>query len=334
MCFVLEENRVKKAVERIPGRAKRCIANVRALLETTAATTLGQSLPILGLVGEKSFEDSVSTFCRRLSSGTDPLFETLLQCFVAHVLVLKRVDISHRALPLPTLSDELVKQINGEFYPRIFRELEHAVCDTGFAFDLDGRVFATIVYLMSRDERPTLANIVGNSIASTVQALLKSTASSTALRKSSKPSRDASNAQNDSLEAFTVLPFSNPVFDEELRDVHITATGKDVQLTSTKGRYFDYGNGIQANDDRHWHSPRSILPGHQGGDTSAKLDSWQIQRRLKRQQREMARMQRHAVTLTGALGVPLQPTVIVSARGADTAKKKIQPDDEPPNSVV
>jgi hypothetical protein len=61
------------------------------------------------------------------------------------------------------------------------------------------------------------------------------------------------------------------------------------------------------------------LPKHLGGETYRPLDARERRKKLIRDQRFMARLDKHAHTLTGALGAPLQRIVITQAQAGKPA---------------
>ncbi|KAJ3709742.1 hypothetical protein DFJ43DRAFT_1044717 [Lentinula guzmanii] len=90
---------------------------------------------------------------------------------------------------------------------------------------------------------------------------------------------------------------------------------------------------ILANDAKHWHNTRAILPVHLGGEKTKSLTEWEKRRRDRREHRAQTRLQRQAASLTGANGNMLNKITIapvgskappVRATGAEKTRANIQ----------
>lgn len=299
------------------------IENTRRELDDREQELLGGSYLNILQVGTRaephSCEDALSCVFQKYSETTDKTFLALLHCFVAHIISLKQICLPQRALPTPILNIKLTRKILDVVYPAVFHDLEKIVGDVS-SLDLDGRVFASIVHLLCQTPGMTLAEIVGEDVASTTTSLLGVAWPQNVFVHYPSPASDQISTQDDRVESLTVLPFHNVVFDEELRVVRVRVASTEPSQVDQGYNYFDYGDGVAVTDEKHWHGSRPIVTRLQGGNAQGSFDAWQKKKQLKRQQREMARMQRHAMTLTGALGVPLQPSIIVTSH--DHAQKR------------
>ncbi|KAH9007609.1 hypothetical protein EDB83DRAFT_2509312 [Lactarius deliciosus] len=204
------------------------------------------------------------------------LFWELTSLFFLHIMVLQTLPVSERARQLET--------INGDI-----ETSNHFV-------DIDGRIFVAILHCAtSGDHLPThaLEALAGPEISSRLETVWKSTnAPPPDLPKllAYRPTREKSESSHQDT-SFTLLPFHNEVFNDELAAVHVTS-------------------GHPFSDTRHWHANhRTILPKHQGGE-AAKFSERARNKQLRRDQRFMSQMQRLATTLTGASGKALQQILI------------------------
>ena len=111
-----------------------------------------------------------------------------------------------------------------------------------------------------------------------------------------------------------MLPFSDPLFDEELATIDIDVDEEESDDEEDAQLEFN----TLYSDTQHWHNhKRAILPAHLGGsDSIGPMDERQKRRQLRSEQRFMSKLQWQAETLTGALGIPLQQIVIPSAAAA------------------
>ena len=106
---------------------------------------------------------------------------------------------------------------------------------------------------------------------------------------------------------FRLLPFSNPVFDEQLSLVRVPVK---ASVAPDPLGYSDFGQGVLFSDTQHWHNQKAILPSHLGGETPKPVDERMRRRHLRSEQRFMNSLQSQAATITGASGKTLQQIVI------------------------
>jgi hypothetical protein len=122
-------------------------------------------------------------------------------------------------------------------------------------------------------------------------------------------------AEEEEVGYFHLLPFSNPVFDEQLSLVRVPVK---ASVEPDPLGYSDFGQGTLFSDTQHWHNQKTILPSHLGGETPKPVDERMKRRHLRSEQRFMNSLQSQAATITGALGKTLQQIVIpvVGTRGS------------------
>ncbi|KAG8944708.1 hypothetical protein FRC04_001607 [Tulasnella sp. 424] len=152
-----------------------------------------------------------------------------------------------------------------------------------------------------------------------------------------------------------LLPFHNEVFDACLKPIHFASEVAPSEITATtspgRSSFVDdsedrsqrsgwFTNTTTFTDDQHWHSGRKITEGFkekrlvlygERRDDDRPLTKEQLaflrKRKERARQRLMTDIHRHAATLTGAKGAPLQRLVIPSTKRSikDVATQKEPP---------
>ena len=100
-------------------------------------------------------------------------------------------------------------------------------------------------------------------------------------------------------DAFSILPFSNPIFDRHLTSINLC-------VVPSKSPDRQYGRIFQ--EVSHWHNAKRRLDSKQAQQPPASAKD--KLRSLKRDQRFMAEMQAYAASLTNAIGKTLEPEVV------------------------
>jgi hypothetical protein len=245
------------------------------------------------------------------------LFWELTSLFLLHILILPTLPVSERTRSHEDLNEDLVTLLVGTFLPRINPVMTDLISKTNRFVDIDGRVFARILrYTISIGFRSnTLAELVGSDISSLLETLWRSVNApppdfmklSTCFPNRGDP-ESSSGASDGGLTAFTLLPFHNHIFDEELAVVHVTVSNEDQASSST---CLEFCQGTPFADTCHWHdNHRTILPKHLGGAGWKDADEDSRRLRLRREQRFMLHTQRLSASLTGASGRVLQQILI------------------------
>lgn len=248
------------------------------------------------------------------------LFWELTSLFFLHVMVLETLPMSERARQLETINDDFTAALVQTFLPELYSVFTSFVLKFNRFVDIDGRIFIAILrFVASNNDLPThaLEALVGPEISSRLETVWKSTnAPSPDLSKLSasspiyEDSESSSSTSGDETALFTLLPFHNEVFDDELQAVHVTVAGQGQTSTPTRS---EFSQDIPFSDTRHRHAHhRAILPKHLGGVTVKDNVQRTRKRQLQRDQRFMLQMQRLAATLTGASGKMLQQILVPS----------------------
>ena len=245
------------------------------------------------------------------------LFWELTSLFFLHIIILPTLPVSERARPHEDLNGDLVAMLVGTFLPKINPVMASFILKSNRFVDIDGRVFTRILrYTISNSHRQTnaLTELVGPEISSRLETMWRSVNApppdfmklSTRFPNRGNPEPSSS----DGPEPFTLLPFHNHIFDEELADVHVRVSDED-QTSSYP--YLEFCHGTPFTDTNHWHdNHRAILPKHLGGEGWKDADERSRQLRLRRGQRFMMHMQRLSASLTGASGGVLRQILITS----------------------
>ncbi|KZT04532.1 P-loop containing nucleoside triphosphate hydrolase protein [Laetiporus sulphureus 93-53] len=305
-----------------------------------------------GLQSLTSQDALLQTFAQRVIDLTNhrlECMEELLFAFIAHLLLLPMLSVAERARPLPDLHPGLVNMLLEDFLPSIFLVLKGLSDEV--ALDVDGRVFVALVDYMQKHTDASRQDVFGEETSVRLDSIWaslqlrpvdfaelapqhpsKPAESSVVTAKKSKKDRRKAASQR---KPFRLLPFSHPVFDEELAEVHVDVD--DSAPDAVQAHHLDFNTIF--NDVNHWHNHRrAVLPPHLGGEVARPLDERQRRRKLRSDQRFMASMEWQAQTLTGAFGVPLERIVITSAKSNDpqpsknTKTRLIQVHREPPKA--
>ena len=247
------------------------------------------------------------------------LFWELTSLFFLHIIILPTLPVSDRVRPHEDFSEDLLAMLVGTFLPKINPVMASFILKSDRFVDIDGRVFTQILhYTISNGHRQTIAltELVGQKISSRLETVWRSVNApppdfmklSTCFPNRGNP--EPSSPASDGPEPFTLLPFHNHIFDEELAVVHVKVSDEDQTSSS---RYLEFCQGTSFTDTKHWHANhRAVLPKHLGGEEWKDADERSRQRRLRKGQRFMSHMQRLSASLTGASGRVLQQILITS----------------------
>ncbi|TAQ87818.1 hypothetical protein B7494_g3841 [Chlorociboria aeruginascens] len=233
--------------------------------------------------------------------------------FVLHNLILSHVSLSERRLSTITFDDEFEEQVV-EFLENFAKISEGIVQESKWdnlleknlvernTIDIvDGRVFRVVIQAMCDD---TLKDIIPEAAKSKwsviCRLVLRLSGQGLSLQGSHKPESSSTAVNGDfdtNKDNLAVLPFSSPVFDKHLQQIHITA---DPNLHTPFGTMKLY------RETSHWHNhkkplnPRFVPAQH--------VSKWKNPLRLN--QFYMSEMTAYAASLTGAKGKILEPETI------------------------
>lgn len=226
-----------------------------------------------------------------LGIQSDALSSSLLFIYLAHAALLDSIPLASRAQRLPTPSAELSTYLDTTFLPTLYQSLSATIdalpLQAPFpSLDLDGRLFFLLLLETLVSSAP-LSDILGPT------ALETATAQWTALGQSPidlSVLRTRFSSESTFLpplpavEASTLLPFSNPAFDSHLSGVHVSVSDKATNASTTNELDAD----TVFDDTTYWHSPKPLLPTHQGGPAPVQLDARQRKKRDRKEQRYSA----------------------------------------------
>ncbi|KAF9461731.1 hypothetical protein BDZ94DRAFT_800063 [Collybia nuda] len=231
----------------------------------------------------------------------------LLYLFITHFIIIRTVSIHDRARPLDRLSPNLLNVVLNEFLPSHFLAVAKLTSASSTSLDVDGRVYCSLVKTVVLQAPESITDLVDSSTYITVQRIWAAIGSPplnfqrfSAHFPDQPPALSSTPAHEQPLQ---LLPFDNEIFNEELSLVHVPVHDSDEPENFSN---LDFGAGTIFSDTQHWHNQKSLLPEHLGGKKPKPVDGWARRRALKRDQRDMARLQAHAATLTGASGGSLQ----------------------------
>ena len=249
----------------------------------------------------------------------------LLFLFVAHIVLLPRLSVANRCITPTRLHPDLELLLRDSFLPAVFLSLERSRSTD----DIDGRIFISLVHYTIDNAQSGLRGVLGESLYEEVGAYWPSRELSSSCISSLASSfpNPPSNTNTPDLQVtscasptHSVLPFSNAVFDDVLSSIQLKIDEEEQASPSAQTEFT-----VPIVDDRHWHNQRrAVLARHLGGttDKTVQEDEWQRKRRLRGEQRFMAKMQWQAESLTGASGKALERMTIVAGKETKTATGK------------
>ncbi|KAG8764624.1 hypothetical protein FRC12_007991, partial [Ceratobasidium sp. 428] len=249
-----------------------------------------------------------------LASSLETVDHALSVVFLASQLVLPYLSIEQRAQTPYNVDSDLKTYLVKHFYPKLFGYLAFSLQDAPFLPDLDGNLFLVILNSVITPTS-TLHELVGDAVSTEITAAWASVnAPVPDLGVLSSRFRSTVPVESPpSLETpYELLPFSHPVVDKYLESVAVNISSVSTQNISERTR-LERLIDEPFIDEKHWHNAKTILPKHLGGkdeNNLSTLTGWERAKQLRRDQKFMTNMQRHAQTLTGAKGNPIQRIVI------------------------
>jgi ATP-dependent RNA helicase DDX60 len=252
--------------------------------------------------------------------NVSPLFWEFTYLFFLHIMTLPALSIHERSRRQHEVANQdLVHTLVDNFLPNINLVMAAFVSKTNCFVDIDGRMFISILcFAISNGclRSNALKELVGPGISFRLEKVWESANAPppdlTKLSACFPPREDSELSSAESAEEatpFTLLPFHNQIFDDELAAVHVTVTDQG-QTSSTTNLEFSQGTPFLA---KPWHARhRATLPKHLGEKGVKNTGERARQKQLWRDQVFMARTQRLAATLTGASGMMLQQILIPS----------------------
>ncbi|KAF8601954.1 P-loop containing nucleoside triphosphate hydrolase protein [Ceratobasidium sp. AG-I] len=261
-----------------------------------------------------------------LDGSSSAFGPALALAFLGSQLILPYLSIEQRAQQLWPLDSKLRKHLVTEFYPKTFSYLGSTLANTLFFPDLDGNIFLAFLNCVIGSGQHDLGVFVGASLAQEITATWAMVGvplpDLSILSSCFKPKIVGAPSMVSS--PLALLPFSHPLFDKYLPALSLDSAPESTTSSDLRTR-LDKLCDEPFVDGRHWHSSKSILPKRLGGvedqEASAQT-SWQRMKQLRKDQRFMTNLQRHAQTLTGALGRPIQRMVILEPETRKNTSKQ------------
>jgi hypothetical protein len=237
------------------------------------------------------------------------------------------------------MKPDLFTSLTESFLPRIFRATEAVIVANDVSLDIDIRVFLCVLRYLSEHPALPLTEILGLTMAKDVEDIFLELK----LPHLHFSGLSTSFLPDDLYEIpipLKLLPFSNPVFDEEHSTVHMVTEGvilpSPIEPATSSGEESDEWDDSSISDEsadvlpatqnqttregtyfsntQHWQNYRmAVLPKHLGGYATAPTTEWQRNRKLRLDQRFMKTLHNQASTLTGASGAILEQVKIPTA---------------------
>ncbi|TFK38254.1 hypothetical protein BDQ12DRAFT_684235 [Crucibulum laeve] len=242
----------------------------------------------------------------------------ILYLFIAHCLILPSLSVQDRARPADALNAELNDIVTNKFLPAMLFTINDVISPLQMAFDLDGRIFSSLIRFIVSKSTSVLAQLIGQAICDGVEEIFSFLGVSGPVLNLPRfaahyplPPLLASTlaCQNEpsDIKSFRLLAFNNSVINDSLAELSVqTSTTEESEPQSPA--HLDFGQIFA--DTQHWHNQKSLLPSHLGGPKPKAKDERQHRRELRSNQRFMATLQRQAATLTGAAGATLKQIAI------------------------
>ena len=239
----------------------------------------------------------------------DPALEDLSTQFLYHTALIKLLPLSNRRQPAQRSSGEEHSRVQS--FLAIFSKISSTLISSGawakamenkiISCDIsdliDGRLFEAVSVGGGQWRYPAPITPVFEDLAHNLCTLsgihLKIP---TSLANATSHSNGIHGSASD---AFSILPFSNPIFDRHLTSINLS-------VVPSKSPDRKYGRIYQ--EVSHWHNAKRRLDSKQAQQTPASAKD--KLRSLKRDQRFMAEMQAYAASLTNAIGKALEPEVV------------------------
>jgi hypothetical protein len=257
--------------------------------------------------------------------------QELQYLFVAHCILLPKISVRERARSLEQLNPQILHVLLDLYLPALFLSTARCLSLTSptVPFDIDGRVFCSLIRFFTIEDSKAIPMLVGQSIYATLEEIWSQIGSPPlALERFAQcfphePLGPLSVIPPSSVKPFRLLPFDNKVFNAELALVNVPVSDTDELQSSTHVEFC--GRGMLFSDTQHWHSQKSLLPSYLGGSDPKHIGERARLRALRQDQRFMATMQAQAATLIGASGGSLKPIVIPPVGTTKAPQKNRRP---------
>ncbi|KAF8146445.1 hypothetical protein K438DRAFT_507113 [Mycena galopus ATCC 62051] len=326
LTFVYHGEAHRHTQQRLPKNIFHAADRARSSLDSEVARTIpGQTVSLLSPeLRSTPMRSRMVEFSERAIENLGSDSSQLVFLFLLHAAILPELSLLERAQPSQALPLKLMDLLSNIFLPKMFFLASH------LPFDVDGRVFLSLLSTATMDPLIPLPDMVGPTVYEEVRAVWSHLSVAmpdfSAFRRRYGGRTDSPRAPAETARrVYKLLPFTHQVFNFD--SVFLPDTSVEETPTSTSSSHLDFG--IRFSDTTHWHNSKSILPSHLGGEDHKVLDERQRRRENRSNQRFMTTLQKSAATLTGALGTTLQQITIVSAKktskDARIPKEHVQP---------
>ncbi|KAF8315022.1 P-loop containing nucleoside triphosphate hydrolase protein [Clavulina sp. PMI_390] len=277
------------------------------------------SLPPLPTTGGAQSENGWLEQCLRLTHSQptpiDHATRALLYVWVAHQYLLPYIDIDDRAQVAPSLDAQILDHVNNHLYPILIPSLLASVSGVKYTIDIDGHVFGYLVDGVISGASlgdllgPALSGVVDQAwTASGLPSANLSVLSSTFTRV---PNQNATPPRP----AIRTLPFEHDVFEAQFPEVAVTSEpASSLSKKASSSVLLDPFAAPMGAQSAPAHRALARAP--------PPVDERARQKKLKRDQRQMAHLTRQAASLTGAAGAILQQQVIVANPTSTSSRAK------------
>jgi len=228
--------------------------------------------------------------------------------FLVHCLLLPALTVRERAQIPQSPCQALVGVLRDQFLSPFFSRAAGLLAERDCNLDVDGTIFSILLnFVIYRGEE--ISAIVGPDLQEQAQTLWRAfngpaldfgSFSRRYVLPESVEIRTPISPRG-AIEPHHLLPFRNPVFDQEFSFVCVPTEDDDLS---------HHGNEIMFSDTRHWHNQKSILPFHLGGSKPITTSIRERKKHLRLAQRFMTKLQAQAATLVGASGGSLRQIII------------------------
>jgi superfamily II RNA helicase len=233
----------------------------------------------------------------------------LAAALLSHTALLAEISLSDRLLGVQEISSdaqnfvikfahEARNLINSNAWFEEFASVD-AICDV--ADLIDGRLLAYCLQHSPKTERLELLRDATETLSDQDLPDLSS--------KSSAVPSNVDDSSNEGSTSYALLPFSDSVFDEHLKPIHLNVSRSGGKVDATSASIF--------REVSHWHNAKR--PIEQKSKNQLEKDPKIAKKALRRNQFFMAEMTSYAASLTNAVGKVLEPETITMGDKATKA---------------
>ncbi|KAH0026867.1 P-loop containing nucleoside triphosphate hydrolase protein, partial [Aureobasidium melanogenum] len=256
------------------------------------------------------------------TSSSSPSVQQFTHDVLAHTALLHALPLSARSLQrtsaasgykehLSSFCDQAAEMLRSSIWAQYHQDIEDNDCDVADVFD--GRLFNIISEGLDISSMPE-----------TVQSKLQrlSECMKTICNDTTSAESDGRKLETSSLDApsttptgnMSVLPFSNPVFDQHLASIRLGIDDRaSEEISRPSARIFQ--------EVSHWHNAKRPI---QSKNTPVLSPRDELRAR-RRNQKYMDEMQKYAASLTNSVGRALEPeTLLVKSAAASKVSQKTE----------